>query len=168
MDDKAKWRPTLIILVSIGAVGVILVGLVLVGIDTKNVAEEVVETRAELKMGIDQLDKLAQLREEAKLAQSRIESLENLLPDRDELFSLPTQVETLAASQGLSARFTFGSERDGSINYSITAQGLYREIATFLDSIEKGIPFMNVATTDIIIAGEEYRANIGGKVFFDE
>lgn len=168
MADKVKKRPTLVVLVSIGAVGVILVGLFLVGIDTKNVAEEVVKARAELKMGIDQLDKLAQLREESKLAQSRIGSLENLLPSRDELFSFPTRVETLAANQGLSARFTFGSEGDGSIDYSLDVQGLYGEIVNFLDSIEKNMPFMNVAGTDIIIAGEEYRASISGKVFFDE
>jgi len=168
MADKAKKRPVFAILISVGAVGVVLVGLFLVGIDMKNVAKETVETRAELKRGINRLDRLAQLREESKLAQARIGLLESLLPSRDDLFSLPAEVETLAGSQGLSARFSFGSEGDGSIDYSITAQGAYGEIVNFLDFIEKNIQFMNVTRTDIILQGEEYRANLNGRVFFDE
>lgn len=168
MADKAEKRPILVALISVGAVGVILIGLFLVGIDTKNVAKEVMETRAELKSRINQLNQLAQLREEARLAQSKMGSLENLLPKRDELFSFPTRVESLADSHGLSISFTFGNEAAGAINYSIVVQGPYGEIANFLDSVERDLSFMSVTNMDINAQGGVYRANISGKVFFDE
>lgn len=169
MPSKPKSRYITNITIAVGAVIGIVVLLIVIGADTEKIAGDVVSTRNELKTEIEQISRLAQLRDEAKLAEPKFAVLENILPKKDELFSFPAKIEELAKSQGLSSKFSFGAESEKSIQYSIIIQnGTYEEILRFVKTIEEDKPFMSIGSLDMVSGGSGYNATINGTLFFDD
>lgn len=168
MPSRFKSRYITNITIGVGTVIGIAVLLVFIGVDTSKIAGEVVTTRGELKMEIEQINKLAQLRDEAKLAGPKFATLENILPKKDELFSFPTKMEELAKNQGLASIFSFGTESEKSIQYSIIIQGgTFEEIFRFVKTIEEDKPFMSINSLDMVLGGVGYNGAISGILFFD-
>lgn len=168
MPSKFKSRYITNITIAVGSVIGIAVLLVLIGVDIGKIAGEVVTIRSELKMEIEQINRLAQLRDEAKLAGPKFATLENILPKKDELFSFPAKMEELAKNQGLSSAFSFGAESEGSIQYSIIVQGgTFEEIFRFVKTIEEDRLFMNIISLDMILGEAGYNGTINGTLFFD-
>lgn len=141
--------------------------LVIVGIDTRNVATEVIDTRVEINTRVKQSGEIARLREEAERAAPKKAILENVIPKKDELFTFPNQIAQIGSSQDLIANFTFGSESEGQINYSLIARGNYEDIAEFARKLKNDIPFMSISSFDLVLGAGEYNMNFAGKVFFN-
>ena len=168
MADKAKDRLFSNLIISIGTVLVVLAVLVFAGLDARSVAQEALTSRTELNAKTDELNKLAQLREEAKLAEPKLELLEDILPERDDLFTFAEDIEALGTEHDINATFNFGSENKGNISYNLSAIGSYDEIINFVEIIGSEVPFMSISGIDVIILDNGYRAAISGKVFFNE
>ena len=168
MLDKLKGSYITNTSIAIGAVVGIAVLLVVIGVDTSKIASEVVTAKNELKTGIEQLKVLAQLRDEAKIADQKFATLENILPKKDDLFSFPAKMEELAKSKGLLSTFSFGAESEGSIQYSFVVQnGTFEEIFRFVKTIEEDQIFMSINSLDMVLGGEGYNGTINGVLFFD-
>ena len=168
MPSKVKSRYITNITIAVGAVIGIIVLLIVVGADTKKIAGDVISTRSELKTEIEQINKLAQLRDEAKLAEPKFVTLENILPKRDDLFSFPAQIEELATSHGLPSKFSFGNESEGSIQYSILVEnGTFEKIFRFVKAIEEDRPFMSISRFGMVLGEVGYNGTIDGILFFD-
>lgn len=168
MPDKVKDSLFSNIIISAGAVLTLLAVLAFVALDAKTIAGEALNSRTELNTKISKLEKLAQLREEAKLAEPRFAILENVLPNRDDLFTFKKEIEAIGKSHGLDVDFSFGSEGEESINYGMSAIGDYDEIIDYIKTIENSIVFMNISSVDVIITEGGYRAAINGSVFSNE
>lgn len=163
---KLESRLVLQIATAVGLIGIIFVALLLTGIDTRNIAEEVVDARREVNMQVKRLSGLAELSEEAELAEPRLEVLRNVLPKRDELFSFPDEIAAFASGYGVGLSFSFRGETERNIGYNIVILGDYEEVVSFIEALEENFPFMSIEETSIFLQGEEYNARIKGNVFF--
>jgi len=168
MGDKAKNPLKSKIVMAVVTLLVVFAVLAFVGIDTKNFTSELIKTRSGLEARNKQLSNLTELKEESKIAEPKVTILQGILPERDELFSFPNEIESLAESHGVIGNFTFGSEDADSISYSINAQGTYGAVINFLDAIEKDIQFMSISSVDLVANANGYNATINGSVFFNE
>ena len=168
MLNKLKSSYITNITIAVVTVIVIAILLVVIGADTKKIAEDVIVTKSELKTEIEQINILAQLRDEAKVADQKFATLENILPKKDDLFSFPAKMEELAKSKGLLSTFSFGAESEGSIQYSFVVQnGTFEEIFRFVKTIEEDQIFMSINRLDMVLGGEGYNGTINGVLFFD-
>lgn len=141
--------------------------LVIVGIDTRNVATKVIDTRVEINTRTKQSGEIARLTEEAKQAAPKKVILGDAIPKKDELFTFPNQVAQIGSEQDVIAKFTFGSESGEQINYSLITRGSYENITEFVRTLKNDIPFMNISSFDLVLGAGEYNMNFTGKVFFN-
>jgi len=168
MAKKPKNSNILRIAIAVGLPLVLIIVLVVIAIDTKNLAEDVVDTRNEVDLRVKQSDDIARLKEEAEQAVERRGALGNVLPQRDELFSFSSEIEELAAEDSVQVNFDFGSEGQNQIAYNLSASGGYSEIINFLDTIENDVPFMNLRTFNLSSESGQFTIDLNGSVFFNE
>jgi len=145
--------------------------IVFLGKDISQKAGYIAATRNNLNVRLRQLNDLARLREEAKVAEPNLIKLQTLTPTRDKTFSLPRRLEELARANNLGFSFAFGSENPpadnlGSINFNMTVEGSYQNILSFIRTIETGPYFMKISSFDIIRQESGFRALLGGSVFY--
>lgn len=144
----------------------IIILLVVVGIDTKRVADSVLDIRGEIYSQTRQSEQIAVLREEAIRAEDRQAVLEEALPKRDELFSFPNQIGSIGSQSDVGVNLTFGGEGERQIEYTLVAQGSYSNIAGFVRKLEE-ILFMNISSFGINQSADTYSLNLSGNVFFN-
>ena len=156
------------LITSIGLVLLASVAIILVGLDTKSVATEVISSKEEVNKRIKQVNELAELREEAKAASAYLPILEGSLPEKDSLFSFPDKIRSLASQNGVNVNFSFGSEGPDSIGYNMLINGTYAEVVAFLRVIEDIIPYASISSIDVASegTGSRYTIKIGGNLFF--
>ena len=166
MPNKPKNPFLFKLAIAVGLVGIVLTSLILIGLDTRDIAAEVIESKKEVNVKIRQMNKLAQLREEAKTADSYSPRLEGALPNKDELFSFPDEIRAMASENGVNANFAFGSEGADSIEYNLSVQGTYSELVNFIKALEDKIFFISISGMDIVSQENGYVLNIKGNLFF--
>ena len=141
--------------------------LVVVGIDTKNIADRVIEIRTEINTRTKQSQDIIRLRGEAEKAEGEKTVLENILPQKDELFSFSDQVTAAGTDNSVNTNFSFADEREGRIGYNLVGAGSYVDIADFVKSLEDDIPFMVISSFSINLVDTEYNIDLRGNVFFN-
>jgi len=144
----------------------IVVLIIIVGFDTRNIANEIVNIRSEISMQKKQADQLAVLKEEAAKAEARQVKLENALPTKDELFSFPARITSIGNEAGVAASISFGAESSEAIAYTIIAQGGYVNLLDFVKKIED-ILFINITSFEITQGDNGFDLNLKGSVFFN-
>ncbi len=155
------------IAIAVGVVVIIGLAIIFLGIYIRNAAADTVSIKTEMSIRARQLGDILRLREEAKLAEPGLISLQNALPQKDELISLPEQIAGLAAANNASATFKFGNEATDNIEFSMVVEGGYGSIVNFIHAIENQVFFINISTVNIVnVSGGAYRADIKGRVFF--
>ncbi|OGY57770.1 MAG: hypothetical protein A3C03_00435 [Candidatus Colwellbacteria bacterium RIFCSPHIGHO2_02_FULL_45_17] len=167
MFHKPKEGVTLQIAVAAGLSALIIILVVIVGVDTKNMAERVIETRTEINKRTKQSSEIARLREEAKSAEDKKAILEGTLPQKDELFAFPSEIAQIGLEKDVIPNFIFGSESGKQINYTLTVRGGYTNITEFVKALENNIPFMNISSFNLVLGENAYSINLGGNVFFN-
>lgn len=149
-------------------IAVFLVGLFFLGWDINRRAQSIKEQRQELADRSAKLSLFAQLQNQAAQADSYLSILENILPNRDQLFDFPKELERLAKQAGLGFGFSFGSEtppgpaQPGRLKFTVTAQGSLFKIIDFIKNAEANRFLINFESFDF--SGAE--ANINGEVLF--
>lgn len=167
MVHKPKNSVMLQIVITAGLSVAIIFLLTIVGIDTKNVAERVIETKTEINTQIKQSEEITRLREEAARAEDKQKVLENVLPKKDELFSFPKELTAIGTKEAVETNFSFGNEGGGQIGYNLVTRGSYTNITDFIRILENDIPFMNISSFNLVFGGGEYSVNLNGNVFFN-
>ena len=151
-------------------VSVLIVGgaLLYLGNDIKGTAGEIVETRRDINTRQEQLNDLARLREEARAAAPRLEILEDALPERDELISLPDKLDSVAGEHDVLLRFSFGGDTEEGISFQMTLEGSYANIVAFLGELEGEFFYIVPEEVDVILRDNRYIATLKGQVYFNE
>jgi len=99
---------------------------------------------------------------------NKVAILENIIPNKDDLFTFTKEMEALGDEHDLESYFSFGSEGEDSIGYEMSIEGSYEEILDFIKIIENDLPFMNILLVDVVSIDGGYRAVIEGRIFFNE
>lgn len=131
------------------------------------------DQRQEINRRTTSLAKLAELREEARLAEPAYAELLALLPQKDDLVTLPRYLEEIAIAEELDFNFRFsGVESEpsgkgaGSSSFTINLVGEYQDIIDFIDQAETGRFVLAIDSTDIHIVKELFSATINGVVYY--
>jgi len=168
MFSKTKNSISIQASIAIGLSLFIVLLMIIIGIDTKKVADRVIETRIAIDAQVKQSREITRLREEAESAGPKLTVLEDVLPPKDELFTFPSEITEIGSANNVTAGFTFGNEGDGTINYNISARGTYGNVTEFVEALRDQIPFMNITSFDLVQGEGEYNMNLAGSVFFDD
>lgn len=168
-----KSRLTVSILIALGIIVVLLGALFLISRDVGIQALNIKSAKNDLKTRSQQLNDLARLREEAKLARPDLVKLEEAIPVRDELFSVRREMEQLAGSYSLAVNFAFGNENPkenslASINFDIKLVGGDFNIRSFINKIESEHPFIKITSLDMVRQENNFSANLKGRILFKE
>jgi len=173
MPRNAKSRPIINIAVALGILTVLLLVLFLVSRDVQTQASSIKSAKSDLETRIQQLNDLARLREEAKIAEPNLAKLEATVPNKDELFSVRRELEQLANNSNLAISFAFGNENLkednlGSINFELKLQGGDFSIRNFVDEVESSYPFIKITTLDMVRQENNFSATLKGNILFNE
>lgn len=167
MMKKLKNSEVLRIVIAISLPAVMIVLLTVIGIDTKNIAKQVVGTRTGISTRIRQSQNIARLEREASEADEKLVILKETLPSKDELFIFPNDIAEIGSQASVETSFSFAGEGEKEIGYNIIATGGYSQILDFLNIIEDDIPFMNVSAFSLISAESGFSINLRGSIFFN-
>ena len=167
MLHKPKNSIALQIIIATGLSVVIISLLIIVGIDTKSIAGDIIEARTEIDARAKQSREIIRLREEAAIAEDKQKVLEGVLPQKDELFLFPNQITKIGTEKSVGTSFGFGQEGDGQIGYNLVAQGSYTNITEFLKVLENDIQFINILSFGLVSMDNGYDVNLNGNVFFN-
>lgn len=175
MPDHSKKRLLFNIGLSLTLTLFAMATIVFLGRDIKNQADYTSATRSELNLRLKEINELARLREEAKLAEPKEASLKGLFPKRDELFTFSDDLQSLADDNNLGLAFNFGSEergesgQPGRAEFTATVQGSYGGILKFIQGLEGMNYLANLVSFDIIAEGSgRYNATLKGEIFFSD
>ncbi|PIR87617.1 hypothetical protein CO179_01440 [candidate division WWE3 bacterium CG_4_9_14_3_um_filter_39_7] len=138
-----NFKRRLIISVSllVGALLIFIILIILVNSDLNKSAENISAIKNQVvarNQAIEVIAGSASIMDEVRYD---TKVLEKILPNKDELINLPTQLEALAASLHLEFAFRFGAEKSGdtgqsTIDFVMTLAGQYENIRLFLSDLE--------------------------------
>ena len=173
MTRDFRKRLTISVAVAAGITVALLLLLFLVGRDVQTQAGNIKSAKDGLKTRVQQLNDLARLREEAKLAEPNLAKLKQTVPQRDELFSVRRELEQLAGNNNLAASFTFSSENPKennleSINFELKIQGGEYEVGSFINQVESRYPFVRISSLDMVRQENKFSSALRGKILFNE
>lgn len=118
------------------------------------------------------IERLFSLRTQAEETKPMLERLSAALPTKDRLLFLGTEIKTIGRKYSLSGvDLKFGEEsviqdRLNSVKFNITTDGEYRNLMSFISSLEGTGYLLNISSVDIQKQGDKYRAIIEGSIFF--
>lgn len=173
MPRDFKGRFTITIAVTSGILIALLAALFIVGRDIQTQATTIKTAKSELKTRVQQLNDLARLRGEARIAEPNLAKLEATIPNRDDLFSVRRELEETAGRNNLAVNFAFGAENPrennlGSINFDLRLQGGDFSIRSFIKNVEASYPFVRITGLDMVRQENNFSATARGKILFNK
>lgn len=102
-------------------------------------------------------------------------AMDKLLGTQDNLIAFPSQIDSIARSDGVDAKFSFesnpvpaGPNMAGYVGFDLNATGPLSSISTFLEDIESSTPILlsKIDTFDLSQSGQTYTIATKGRVFF--
>ncbi len=160
-----------ILLATIG-VAVFLSLSVWLSLDISRRAGIIQSKKNEVASRTEKLGSLAILKSDFESAKPYFSILENILPIKDQLISLPREFEDLAKTGKINFGAAFPEESAGSdiepgfISFNFSIGGTYDRILSFIKSAESGRYILNFSSLDISEGGEGFRGSLSGKVFY--
>jgi len=167
MTRSPKKSTALQAAIAAGLFVAIIVLLVVVGLDSKRVASEVIKTRTGINTRTKQAQNVAQLKEEAVKAGEKQEILEGILPKKDQLFYFSDEIAAIGAQNTVEASFSFGSESGNQIEYNLTGVGDFGNIIDFVKVLEDDVSFINISTFNLGFKDGKHSISLNGNVFFN-
>ncbi len=167
-------KKQLITIISIGgAVAVVLLlALTYVSFDISQRAERVKESRLALNSNSQTGEKLALLRLDLTAFEPYLVSLENALPDKEQLINLPRDLKTMAFqnSIGITSNFS-GEEFKSSSNFNwlgltVSADGKFDNLINFLKVIDNSRYSVRFENIDLSSNNGGFKGSFVGKVFY--
>lgn len=143
----------------------------LLGMDIEKRAELIRVQRRNLGLQLRSIESLALLRKDAGKADQLFQSLQNVLPSKDQLINFSKNLETIAKDNRLGFGFVFGAESAGKDNeprvthFTLTSSGPYSSLLRFLRAIEGGEYLVKINSVDIIEKGNSFEMILRGMVF---
>ncbi|PIR98043.1 MAG: hypothetical protein COT89_01200 [Candidatus Colwellbacteria bacterium CG10_big_fil_rev_8_21_14_0_10_42_22] len=148
--------------------------LVSLGGEVEDRAESLRQERGRIASRSESISRLADLRKTADEAKSAYVVLQNILPQREELFSFSDYLESISKSNGVNTQFSFtgeetssGPDAPGQSAFRVVNNGSFQNILSFIKDIENSNKFLvKLSGVDLTGSGKEYRATISSLVFF--
>lgn len=151
----------LIIIIPIGV-------LAFLGWDIDGRAETAMAQRQKLADRSEELSLFAKLQSQSNEADNYLGVLQNVLPNRDQLFDFQKEMERLATQGGVGFGFSFKNETPptaseaGRIGFNIITEGSLYKVFNFIKSAEDGRFLVDFKSFDFIGS----TVNITGEVLF--
>ena len=174
--DPGKYlTPKIIINISIILGFLLLVGWLLSTLsnELESKAQDVEEQKSEIASRIKSISDLAQLREDALEAQPAIGKLQNALPTRNQLVSVPRYLDTLARENSVTVRFNFvgeevapGENEAGHSSFTLNVIGNYGNILNFIEDLEKGSFLVKLDSFSITLERTNFDVDLRGIIYF--
>lgn len=115
---------------------------------------------------------LSELKKESEIAKTNYALIETALPTRDQLISLPRELEQLAKKTSVDLGFSFGSEtpstdsQPGSIRFTMSLGGAMNDLLNFLKVFETNKYYINLSSVDISKKeGDRFSLGTTGEIF---
>ena len=159
--------------IALGFVGVLVIGIILFGLNIKSSTKKIAAARGELAVRTISLRSLASLRADyANKAQSYLNVLYNVIPQKDELIDLSKDIQAIASADNLEYGFTFVGETQpteadlGFVKFNLKLGGDLTGLLNFLKNIDYFRYLIDVGSVSINREGSLMRMNLAGSVYF--
>ena len=153
--DKFKKKLLIRVSIAAGIVAVFALFIILLNADINKRLVRIKEYKTELAIRTQTLAILAELQQEAKRAEPLMQELQSALPSRDELISLPRELEKIAKRNKVDFGFVFGQENPaqgnqaGTVRFTMTLAGTYQNLVLFLRELESSPYVVSIASIDV-------------------
>jgi len=164
---------------SIGVM-LVLVGIIIYIFSDLQAIGKLMETdRATLAARTQNINSLTLLRERSKDAETKIDKLRTMLPDRESLFLFSAEVNRLAREQNLNPVFSFRDETisespnvPNKASFIINVSGERLSILAFIKAFEAAPYLTHIQSIEWTApggaSGDVYRVILFGEVFFSQ
>jgi len=165
--------------ISLGIIVVLSGFIVYIFSDLRAVGKLIETNRLALATRTQNISSLAALRERSKEAETKMNQLRTILPDRESLFIFSAEVNRLAREQNLSPIFSFRDETISELpnvpskaSFIINVSGERLPILTFIRILEATPYLTRIQSIEWTASdgapGGVYRAILSGEIFFNQ
>jgi Tfp pilus assembly protein PilO len=172
MPDSFKRRLIRQLIVAFSCVIFIALIIIVLNIDINKRTARIEERKLQVLMQAQSILVLSDLKKEAIQAQSDLALLQSALPTRDQLISLPRELEQLAKTHTVDLGFSFGSEspstetQPGSIRFTMSLGGSLDDLLNFMRAFETNKYFINLSSVDLSRReGTRFSLGTSGEIF---
>ena len=172
MPDSFKRRLIKQFVFALASIALVIVIIIVLNFDINKRVLRIEQKKSETLMQTQAMLILGDLKKEAVQARLDAALLESALPTRDQLISLPRELEQLAKSHGVDLGFSFGSEtasagsQPGSIRFTMSLGGTLDGLLDFLKAFEGNKYFINLSSVDLSKReNSRYTLGTSGEIF---
>lgn len=172
MPDSFKRRFIKQLIIGTISVTVVAVIIIVLNFDINKRAERIEVRKLESLVQSQAILILSDLKKEAVLAQTDYALLESALPTRDQLISLPRELEQIAKAGNVDLGFAFGNEtpstdsQPGSIRFTMSLGGGINDLLNFMKVFEGHKYFIHLASVDMSKKeGSRFTLGTTGEIF---
>lgn len=160
-----------VIFIPLGIILILSASLIFLGSDIASRANQINQLRRDLNFRLQATESLSGLRQDTEQVKSYLPVLEVFLPTRDQLISFLSDLNIIAKQSLVEISSSLGEENPkqdtgpGSVNFTITIQGIFDNLINFLKTLENGRYFTKIISLDSINQGDNFKTTLIGHVF---
>ena len=145
--------------------------IILLNTDINKHIDEIIAANQEFALRSQTFNLLSSSNTDLKRAQPLLETLQTILPSKDQLITFPDELQKSANGYGVSVGFSFGSEtpstatQPGNIKFTMTLAGSFTDIVQYLKFIEGHRYFIRLDSVDIRRETINFSLLTGGVIF---
>ncbi len=174
MDNNFRKKIILTIGFGVAIVLFLIILLFFFGREIASLSKNIVESRQQIEKQNRDTALFFELRQNFETAKGYEKFLNQVLPQREEIFLFKEEVNKISVANNLEhSSFNFGSESlgpedlFGKVKFVVYAEGEYQNILSFLKDLEKSRYFINLSNFDIIRREDgRFQGYFNGYVFF--
>lgn len=165
-------KQLIIILIFVAAVMLLsLAGLVYLSIDISSSVKKIEGLRSDLAFNHRITQSLFNLKSDLKSVQPYLGTLENILPNRDQLIKFSGDINALSSQSAISATSEFSSESKdseglASIGVNMMVEGGFNNFINYLKALENSRYSIKIDVVDFYKNADKIKAQMSGKVFY--
>lgn len=136
----------------------------------KNTVQEVLTLKNQASMNQQMFTNFSALKFEKKQSADIFEAILKIMPDREQILAIVSNLEKKAAGSGLKQSFTFGQEHQdvngiNDIGFSLTLNGDLENFLAYLKSVESAVQFIQFSSVEVTRVEPGYQINTGGRIY---
>ncbi|MCL5016373.1 MAG: type 4a pilus biogenesis protein PilO [Patescibacteria group bacterium] len=172
MSKEFKRKLTTQIVITGAALAVIAVLLFYLGRKISSEANKIYTIRTQNALIASDVARISNLRNQAAEAGPYLTKLSAALPTKANVYTLSNTINAIALKDGVNVGFRFGAEGQKSSNnlnyvdFEISVQGSYDNIAKFVEDTENGGYYLTIDNISLVEGGNGLGGVINGKIYF--
>ncbi|MDO8602145.1 MAG: hypothetical protein Q7R62_03445 [bacterium] len=172
MPDSFKRRLMKELIIAFIGIALVIVIIIVLNFDINKRMDRIGERKSKAMLQAQSILILSELKKEAIQAKTDYILLQNALPTRDQLISLPRELEQIAKANNVELGFAFGNEtpstesQPGSIRFTISLGGGLDDLLDFMKAFEAHPYFINFSSVDLSKKeGSRFALGTTGEIF---